>query len=44
MFASLHNFEDQQVFDENPYFYIYTEDKTYVYEIFCCLQIQCDPI
>ena len=34
MFASLHNFEDQQVFEENPYFYIYTEDKTYVYEIF----------
>ena len=23
MFASLHNFEDQQVFEENPYFYIY---------------------
>ena len=22
------------MFEENPYFYIYTEDKTYVYEIF----------
>lgn len=34
MFASLHKFEDKQVFDENRYIYIYTEEKTYVYEIF----------
>jgi sortase B len=34
MFGSLHNFEDREFFDENPYIYIYTEDETLVYEIF----------
>lgn len=34
MFTSLHNFEDGQVFEDNPYFFIYTPDKTYVYQIF----------
>ena len=34
MFGSLHNFEDSQVFEENPYFFIYTPDKTFVYQIF----------
>lgn len=34
MFASLHDFEDSQVFEENPYIFIYTPEKTYVYQIF----------
>ena len=34
MFASLHNYEDSQVFEENPYIFIYTPEKTFVYQIF----------
>ena len=34
MFASLHNFEDYGCFDENRFFYIYTPEKTYTYQIY----------
>jgi sortase B len=34
MFRTLHNFEKQSFFDENPYVYIYTPETTYIYEIF----------
>ncbi len=34
MFGSLHEFEDNEFFDENPFIYIYTPEKTYVYTIF----------
>ncbi len=35
MFKSLHNFEDEDFFDANPYFYIYLPDGTrIVYEIY----------
>lgn len=34
MFGCLHDYEDRTFFDENPYVYVYTEEKTYVYEIF----------
>lgn len=34
MFATLHNFEQGEFFANNPYIYIYTEDKVLVYEIF----------
>lgn len=34
MFKTLHNFEDQSFFDSHRYIYVYTEAKTYVYEIF----------
>lgn len=34
MFRTLHNFEDSTVFDTNKYVYIYTKEKTFVYEIF----------
>lgn len=34
MFASLHNLEDTELTEENHFFYIYTEDATYVYLIF----------
>lgn len=34
MFATLHRFEDAAFFEQNQYIYIYTEEKTYVYQIF----------
>lgn len=34
MFASLHNFEDYSCFDENRFFYIYTPEKNYTYQIY----------
>lgn len=34
MFATLHQFEDKDFFEENPYIYIYTPEKTYVYTIY----------
>lgn len=33
MFAELHEYEKQDFLDENPYVYIYTGDKVFVYEI-----------
>lgn len=34
MFAPLHEFEDESKIKEDRYIYIYTEEKTYVYQIF----------
>lgn len=34
MFGSLHEYEDNTFFEEHPYVYVYTPEKTYVYEIF----------
>lgn len=34
MFRTLHYYEDETFFEENPYVYIYTPDATYIYEIF----------
>ncbi len=34
MFATLHNFEDSRFFDEHSYFYIYTPEYTFVYQVF----------
>ena len=34
MFETLHKFEDNQFFEDNCYVYIYTPEKTYVYEIY----------
>lgn len=34
MFASLHFYEDSVFFEEHPYFYIYTEEKILVYQVF----------
>jgi sortase B len=34
MFRTLHNYEDKDFFNNNPYVYIYTPETTYVYEIF----------
>jgi len=38
MFAGLHRYEDSQFFEENPYVYIYTEDKIRVYQIFAAYE------
>lgn len=38
MFAGLHQYEDSQFFEENPYIYIYTEDKVLVYRIFAAYE------
>ncbi len=38
MFAGLHQYEDSQFFEENPYIYIYTEDRILVYEIFAAYE------
>lgn len=34
MFATLHNYEDTQFFEEHPYIYIYTPEYTFVYQVF----------
>ena len=38
MFGSLHDYRDRQFFDENRYMYIYTPEKTFVYEIFAAYE------
>lgn len=38
MFAGLHQYEDYQFFEENPYIYIYTEDSVLVYQIFAAYE------
>lgn len=37
MFQSLHNYEDKSFFEDNPYIYIYTPDKVFVYRIFAAV-------
>lgn len=37
MFQNLHNYEDQKFFEDNPYIYIYTPDKVYVYKVFAAV-------
>ncbi len=38
MFKTLHYYEDEQFFEENPYIYIYTETDTRVYQIFAAYE------
>lgn len=38
MFGALHDFEDSKVFDENQYFFIYTPEKVFVYQIFAAYE------
>lgn len=38
MFRTLHNYEDINFFNENPYIYIYTPDEILVYEIFAAYE------
>lgn len=34
MFQNLHLFRNQEFFDEHPFIYVYTAEKTYIYQIF----------
>lgn len=36
MFGKLNNYKDEEYYKENPYFYIYTPEYTYRYDIFSC--------
>ena len=38
MFSSLHNFEDEKLFNKDHYIYIYTEDYVFVYRIFAAYE------
>lgn len=43
MFGSLKKLlNDQEIIEENPYFYIFTEDKAYMYEIFAVYLTKAD--
>ena len=37
MVQNLHDYEDKEFFDANPYIYIYPQDKTFVYQIFAAV-------
>lgn len=37
MFQNLHNYEDSKFFEEHPYIYIYTKEKTFVYKVFAAV-------
>lgn len=37
MFQNLHNYEDSKFFAEHPYIYIYTPEKTFVYQVFAAV-------
>ena len=38
MFAGLHSYEDVQFFEEHPYIFIYTQEKTLVYRVFAAYE------
>lgn len=38
MFQNLHYYEDEEYFNNNPYFYIFTEDRVLTYRIFSAFQ------
>ncbi len=38
MFATLHNYESLEFFENNPYIYIYMPDKVLVYEVFAAYE------
>ena len=42
MFHDILKYEDEEFYKENPYFYIYTPDYTYRYEIFSCYLARVD--
>ena len=39
MFGTLHEFENQEVYDKNPYFWIFSQDFIYQYRIFSCSRV-----
>lgn len=39
MFGSLKDYRDKAVYDKSPYFWIYTPNRIYKYEIFSCAEV-----
>ena len=39
MFGSLKDYRDKAVYDKSPYFWIYTPNRIYKYEIFSCTEV-----
>jgi len=39
MFGKLKQFKEEGVYDSNPYFWIYTPEKVYRYDIFSCAEV-----
>lgn len=39
MFGSLKEFRNQETYDKSPYFWIYTKDRIYQYEIYSCAEV-----
>lgn len=44
MFKGLHKFSEEEFFDANRYFYIYTPEKTFVYEIYAAVEFSNEHI
>lgn len=42
MFGLLKKYREQEYFQEHPYFYLYTPEATYVYDIFSCYEVSQD--
>lgn len=42
MFGKLNDYKEEEFYKENPYFYIYTPDYTYRYDIFSCYLARVD--
>ena len=40
MFSTLHNFEDDEIFNQDNYIFIYTKDYIYVYQIFAAYEYE----
>ena len=39
MFGKLKNFRETETYESNPYFWVYTPDKVYRYDIFSCAEV-----
>lgn len=44
MFGSLHNFEEAAFFEEHRYAFLYTEEQTFVYELFAAYEFSDDHL
>ena len=44
MFGTLRNFYEDEVYEKAPYFWIYTPDKIYRYDIFSCAEVAVDSL
>ena len=44
MFGTLRKFYEDEVYEKAPYFWIYTPDKIYRYDIFSCAEVPVDSL